>query len=81
MESKDDKLEQNNPDKAYRDELKQRGSTFTDSPIESAARDKAKMERTSSPANSQKIDGNNPFADEDSVSDEEMNRETYDDHK
>ena len=81
MESKDDKLEQNNPDKAYRDELKQQGSTFTDSPIESAARDKAKMERTSSPANSQKIDGNNPFADEDSVSDEEMNRETYDDHK
>lgn len=81
MEDRKDKLEQNNPEKAYRDEFSQKGSTFTDSPIESDARDKAKMERTSSPYNSQKIDGNNPFSDEDSVSDEEMNRETYDDHK
>jgi hypothetical protein len=81
MEDKKDKLEQNNPEKVYRDEFSQKGSTFTDSPIESDARDKAKMERTTSPYNSQKIDGNNPYADEDSMSDEEMNRETYDDHK
>jgi len=81
MEDKKDKLEQNNPDKAYREEFTQKGSTFTDSPVESDARDKAKMERTSSAFNSQKIDGNNPYSDEDSVSDEEINRETYDDHK
>jgi hypothetical protein len=80
MENKNEKLEQNNPGKSYRDELHEKGSTFGDSPIESEARDKAKIEKTSS-TDSQKIDGNNPFADEDSVSDEEMNRETYDDHK
>lgn len=80
MENKKDKLEQTDPGKAYNDELKEKGSTFTDSPIESDARDKAKIEKTSSP-NSQKIDGNNPFADEDTQSDEEMNREKYDDHK
>ncbi len=73
-------MEQNNPGKAYSEELREKGSTFTDSSIESDARDKAKMEKTSSP-NNQKLDGNNPFADEDTVSDEEMNRETYDDHK
>lgn len=80
MDSKKDKLEQNNPDKAYRDELDQKGSTFTDSPLESSARDQAKIQRTSLP-DSQKIDGNNPFAEEDTQSDEEVNRERYDDHK
>ena len=70
----------NNPGKTYDDELKEKGTTFNDSPLESDARDRAKMEKTSSP-NSQKIDGNNPYADEDTTSDEEMNRERYDDHK
>ena len=81
MDTKKDKLEQTNPGKAYSDELGNKGSTFTDSPIESAARDQAKVKRTSSPDNSQKIDGNNPFAEEDTQSDEEVNREKYDDHK
>jgi hypothetical protein len=80
MDSKNDRLEQTNPGKAYNDELHQKGSTFTDSPIESAARDKAKIERTASP-DSQKLDGNNPFAEEDTQSNEEVNREKYDDHK
>ena len=80
METKKDRLEQNNPEKAYHDEFDQKGTTFTDSPIESEARDRAKILRTASP-DSQKIDGNNPFADEDSLSDDEINRETYDDHK
>lgn len=80
MENKNDKLRQNDPGGTYRDELQEKGSTFGDSPIESAARDRAKIEKTSSP-DSQKIDGNNPFADEDTQSNEEMNREKYDDHK
>ena len=80
MDTKKDKLEQNDPDKAYREELEQKGSTFRDSPLESEARDQAKMQRTSFP-DSQKIDGNNPFAEEDTQSDDEVNQERYDDHK
>ena len=80
MDTKKDNLEQTDPGKAYHDELERKGSTFTDSPIESAARDQAKVQRTSSP-DSQKMDGNNPFAEEDTQSDEEVNQEKYDDHK
>jgi len=80
MDKKHNNLEQTDPQKKYGEELRGEGSTFTDSPIESAARDQAKIEKTSSP-DSQKIDGNNPFADEDTQSDEEVNREKYDDHK
>lgn len=64
-----------NPDKAYRDELNEKGSTFTDSNAESAARDKAKMHKVAT-GQTQKMDGGNPHADEDTVSDEEIRRET-----
>ena len=80
MDKNHNNLEQTNPGKAYRDELQEKGSTFSDSPIESHARDRAKIEKTSSP-DSQKMDGNNPFAEEDTQSDEEVNREKYDDNK
>ncbi|RYF85833.1 MAG: hypothetical protein EON98_05465 [Chitinophagaceae bacterium] len=80
MKDKDLNKEQNKPDEAYRQELDRKGTTFNDSPVESDARDDAKMVRTSHP-DSQKIDGNNPFAEEDTVSDEEIHKETYDDHK
>ncbi len=65
----------NNPDQAYRDELKEKGSTFTDTNDEAAARDEAKIHKAAS-GQSQKMDGGNPYADEDSVSDEEIRRET-----
>lgn len=63
------------PQKAYADELKDKGSTFTDTPDESEARDRAKIEKASR-GHGQKMDGGNPYADEDTVSDEEIRRET-----
>lgn len=69
--------EQNNggqPGKAYRDELNEKGSTFTDTNEESAARDEAKMQKAAA-GQSQKMDGGNPFADEDAGSSEEITRE------
>ena len=73
---KDPIRETNNPEKAYRDELENKGSTFTDTPAESDARDAAKIHKVSK-GETQKIDGGNPDADdEDSVSDEEIRRET-----
>ena len=39
--------ETNNPEKAYRDELENKGSTFTDTPAESDARDAAKIHKVS----------------------------------
>ena len=80
MDIKNNNLEQSKPGKTHRDELHEKGSTFGDSPIESGARDEAKIQKTSS-LDSQKIDGNNPFAEEDTQSDEEVNRERYDDDK
>jgi hypothetical protein len=81
MEQKNNRSEQpENPGKTFGDELREKGSTFTDTPRESDARDKAKMVKSDSPE-SQKLDGNNPFAEEDTVSDEEIHKETYDDHK
>lgn len=65
-----------NPDKAFRDELNEKGSTFTDTNAESAARDEAKIQKAAT-GQSQKMDGGNPDADaEDAVSDEEIRRET-----
>lgn len=48
-----------NPDKAYRDELANKGSTFTDTPSEADARDKAKVEKALS-GDSQKMDSVHP---------------------
>ena len=76
MENKNNNDERGgNPGKAYRDELKDKGSTFTDTNAESAARDEAKMEKAAT-GQSQKMDGGNPDAHEDTVSDEEIRRET-----
>lgn len=63
-------------EKAYRDELKGNGSSFSDTPSETAGRDQAKMDRVTAGV-TQKMDGGNPDADEeDTVSDEEIRRET-----
>ena len=68
--------ETGNPGKAYREELENNGSTFTDTPAESDARDMAKIHKAAT-GQTQKMDGGNPHADdEDSVSDEEIRRET-----
>ena len=68
--------ERNNPEKAYRDELENKGSTFTDTPAESDGRDAAKIHKVAT-GETQKMDGGNPDAhEEDSVSDEEIRRET-----
>ena len=45
-----------NPEKTYHDELTNKGSTFTDTPTESDARDAAKI-RKASAGETQKIDG------------------------
>lgn len=47
------------PEKAYRDELQEKGSSFTDTPSETEARDKAKIEKALS-GQSQKIDSVDP---------------------
>jgi hypothetical protein len=62
------------PDKAYREELENKGSTFTDTPSESAARDKAKVEKVLS-GETQKMDTVAPDELQDD-NDEEMRRET-----
>lgn len=63
-----------NPDKAYREELANKGSTFTDTPSEADARDKAKVEKALS-GESQKMDSVHPdeLLDDD---DEAIRRET-----
>jgi len=65
-----------NPDKAYRDELENKGSTFTDTPAEAEARDKAKVEKVMS-GETQKIDSVSPDELQDD-NDEEIRRETLD---
>lgn len=47
------------PGKAYREEFENKGSTFTDTPSEADARDKAKVEKALS-GESQKIDSIHP---------------------
>ncbi|NTS43585.1 hypothetical protein HRG84_22085 [Flavisolibacter sp. BT320] len=63
-----------NPEKAYRDELENKGSMLSDSPSESDARDKAKVEKALS-GQSQKMDSVHPdeLQDDD---DEAIRRET-----
>ena len=63
------------PDKAYNQELEHKGSSFLDTPAESDARDRAKIHKVST-GETQKMDGDNPYIDEDTVSDEEIRRET-----
>lgn len=67
---------QGNPDKAYHDELAGKGSSFADTPSESDARDKAKVEKVVS-GQTQKIDTVHPdeLQDDDN---EAMRRETLD---
>ena len=64
-----------NPEKAYNQELDDKGSTFLDTPAESEARDQAKIQKVST-GETQKMDGDNPYVDEDTVSDDEIRRET-----
>ena len=66
--------ERGNPEKTYRDELNEKGSTFTDTPSEAEARDKAKIEKVIS-GQSQKIDSVHPDDLQDD-NDEEIRRET-----
>lgn len=63
-----------NPEKAYRDELENKGSMVSDTPSESDARDKAKVEKALS-GESQKMDSVHPdeLLDDD---DEAIRRET-----
>lgn len=75
-----DTNKKSNPNKVYQDELDEKGTTFNDSPEESEARDQAKILKAAS-GQSQKMDGGNPYAEEDTVSDEEISREYYDDDK
>lgn len=68
--------EAGNSGDAYREELKNEGSTFTDTNAEAAARDEAKMQKAAAGI-TQKMDGGNPHADsDDSANDEEIRRET-----
>lgn len=63
-----------NPDKAYREELDNKGSSFADTPSEADARDKAKVEKVIS-GQTQKIDSVHPDELQDDNMDE-MRRET-----
>lgn len=65
-----------NPDKTYREELAGKGSSFADTPSESDARDKAKVEKVRS-GQGQKIDSVHPDElQDDDV--ESIRRETLD---
>lgn len=76
MESKEELLHnEGNPDKAYRDELSAKGSTFTDTPSEAEARDKAKVEKVMH-GDTQKMDSVHPDELQDDDAEEEMHRET-----
>ena len=63
-----------NPDKAYRQELENKGSTFSDTPTEADARDKAKVEKVLA-GETQKIDSVHPDELQDDDVDE-IRRET-----
>ncbi|MDB5205753.1 MAG: hypothetical protein JWR72_828 [Flavisolibacter sp.] len=64
-----------NPDKAYRDELANKGNAFTDTPSESDARDRAKIEKAQT-GETQKMDGGDPDEFDDGELGEEIRRET-----
>ncbi len=63
-----------NPEQTYRDELAGKGSSFGDTPSESDARDKAKVEKALT-GQSQKMDSVHPDESKDDDMDE-MTRET-----
>lgn len=63
------------PNKTYRDELAGKGSTFSDTPSEADARDKAKIEKVLS-GDTQKIDTVHPDELKDDGDDEAIRRET-----
>lgn len=77
MQNKEELLHnEGNPDKAYRDELSGKGSTFTDTSSESDARDRAKVEKVMQ-GDTQKIDSVHPDdLQDDDNSEEEIRRET-----
>lgn len=62
---------QGNPEEAFRDELAGKGSTFTDTPSEADARDKAKVQKAIS-GQSQKMDTVHP----DELNDDDMDEIT-----
>lgn len=64
-----------NPDKAYNDELDNKGSTFTDTPSETEARDKAKVEKVLT-GQGQKMDTVAPDEFDDDVDEDAIRRET-----
>jgi len=78
MDNTNDPLHQGgDPGKAYRDELANKGNSFTDTPAESDARDKAKIEKAQS-GETQKMDGSDPDEFDDGNIGEEIRRETLD---
>ncbi len=77
MDAKEPLEETGNPNKVYREELEDRGSTFTDTPAESDARDAAKIEKAQT-GQSQKMDGIDPDELDDGNLAEEIRRETLD---
>lgn len=64
-----------NPGKAYREELENKGSSFTDTPSETEARDKAKIEKVLT-GQGQKMDTVAPDELNDEAMNEEIRRET-----
>lgn len=64
-----------NPDKAYREELENKGSTFTDTRTEADGRDKAKVEKVLS-GETQKMDTSDPDDLGDDGNDDAVRRET-----
>lgn len=73
--TKDPLAETGNPGQAYRDELANKGNIFSDTPDESEARDRAKIEKAQS-GQSQKMDGSNSDEFDDGDLAEEIRRET-----
>lgn len=63
-----------NPEKAYREEMHDKGSTFSDTNAESAARDKAKIEKSLT-GQGQKMDSVHPDELKESREDKMIERE------
>jgi hypothetical protein len=75
MDNKDLLKERGDPNKVYGEELENKGSTFTDTPAESDARDAAKIEKAQT-GQSQKMDGIDPDEFDDGNLADEIRRET-----
>lgn len=68
--------ERGNPNKAYQDELQNKGNETADTPEESVARDRAKVDKAQT-GYGQKMDGGNPDElDDDGDLSDEIRRET-----